>query len=58
MLKMAALSNEAPPSEEKGQTLISKVSASLQLWLEVLVAIETESAQRRAFRTVHAHRLV
>ncbi len=37
----AALSNEAPPSEQKSQSLIGKVSASLQLPLEVPVAIET-----------------
>ncbi len=48
---MAALSNEAPPSEEKSQSLISKVSSLLQLRSEVPVAIETVSALRRAFRT-------
>ncbi len=54
MLNMAALSNEAPPSEQKSQSLISKVSTSQQLPLEVLVAIETVSALRRAPRTAHA----
>ncbi len=38
---MAALSNVATPSEPKSQSLISKVSVSLQLQLEVTVAIET-----------------
>ncbi len=52
---MAALSNEAPPSEQKSQSLISKVSASLQLLLEVPVSIETVSALRLAPRTAHAH---
>ncbi len=45
---MAAQSQEAPPSEWKSQSLIGKVSASLQLPLEVPVAIETVSALRRA----------
>ncbi len=40
---MTALSNEAPPSEQKSQSLIGKVSTSLQLPLEVLVAIETDA---------------
>ncbi len=48
---MAAQSQEAPPSEWKSKSLISKVSASLQLPLEVPVAIETVSALRRALRT-------
>ncbi len=48
---MAALSQEAPPSEWKSQSLIGKVSASLQLALEVSVAIETVSALRCALRT-------
>ncbi len=51
---MATLSSEAPPSEQKSQSLIGKVSASLQLPLEVRVAIETVSVLRRAFRTAHA----
>ncbi len=34
---------------------MGKGSASLQLPLEVLVAIETVSVLRRAFRTAHAH---
>ncbi len=42
-LNMAAQSQEAPPSEWKSQSLIGKVSASLQLPLEVPVAIETVS---------------
>ncbi len=41
MLNMAALSNEAPPSEPKSQSLIGKVNVSLHLPLEVPVAIET-----------------
>ncbi len=43
MLSMAALSSEAPPSEQKSQSLIGKVSMSLQLPLEVPVAIDTSS---------------
>ncbi len=43
---MAALSNEAPPSEQKSQSLICKVSTSLQLPLEGPVAIETVSVLR------------
>ncbi len=39
-------------SAQYGQSLIGKVSASLQLSLEVSVAIETLS---RALRTVHVH---
>ncbi len=58
MLNMAALSNEALPSEQKSQSLIGQVSASLQLPLEVPVAIETVSIRRRALRTVHAHWLI
>ncbi len=42
---MAAQSQEAPPSEWKSQSLIGKVSESLQLPLEVPVAIETVSTQ-------------
>ncbi len=53
---MAARSPEAPPSEWKSQWLIGKVSVSLQLPLEVAVAIETISALRCAFRTAHVHR--
>ncbi len=41
MQRLAAQSQEAPPSEWKSQSLISKVSA---LPLEVPVAIETVSA--------------
>ncbi len=37
---MAAQSPEAPPSERKSQSVIGKVSASLQLALEVPDAIE------------------
>ncbi len=44
MLNMAALSNEAPTSEQKSQSLIDKVSVSLQLPLEVPAAIETVNA--------------
>ncbi len=51
-LNMAALSNEATSSEQKSQSLIGKVSVSLQLSLEVSVAIETLS---HALRTVHVH---
>ncbi len=51
---MAALSNEALPSEQKSQSLIGKVSESLQLPLEVPVAIETVSILRSALRTAHA----
>ncbi len=46
-LNMAALSNEAPPSEQKSQSLICKVSTSLQLPLEGPFAIETVSVLRR-----------
>ncbi len=49
---MAAQSQEAPPSEWKSQSLIGKVSASLQLPLEVPVAIETVSALRRTLRII------
>ncbi len=52
---MAAQSQEAPPSEWKSQSLIGKVSSSLQLPLEVPVASEIISALRRALRTTHAH---
>ncbi len=52
---MAALSIKAPPSEQKSQSLISKVSASPQLPLEVPVAIETVGVLRRAPRTAHVH---
>ncbi len=47
-LNMAALSNEASPSEQKSQSLIGKVSASLQLALDVPVAIEIVSVLRHA----------
>ncbi len=53
-LNMAAPLNEAPPSEQKSQSLIGKVSASLQL-AEVPVDIETVSALRHVPRTVHEH---
>ncbi len=43
MLKMAAELQEALPSEWKSQSLIGKVSASLQLPLEAQGAIETET---------------
>ncbi len=42
-LNMAAQSQEAPPSEWKSQSLIGKVSVSLQLPLEVPVAIDQGS---------------
>ncbi len=53
MLNMAAQPQEAPPSEGKIQSPIGKVSASLQLPLEVPDALETVSALRRALRTAH-----
>ncbi len=55
---MAALSKEALPSEQKSQSLIGIVIASLQLLLEDPVAIETVSILRRATRTAHAHWLI
>ncbi len=45
-LNMAAQSQEAPPSEWKSQSLIGKISVSLQLLLEVPVAIETVSSEQ------------
>ncbi len=44
---MAALLNEVPSSEQKSQSLISKFSSSLQLALEVPVAIETVSVPEK-----------
>ncbi len=55
---MAALLKEAPPSEQKSQSLIGIVIASLQLQLEVPVAIETVSILKRALRTVHEHWMI
>ncbi len=46
-LNKAALLNEVPPSEQKSQSLIGKVSSSLQLELEVPVAIETVSVPEK-----------
>ncbi len=43
-VNMAALSNEPPPSERTSQCLISKVSASLQLSLEVPVCYRNSPA--------------
>ncbi len=51
-------SQEAPPSEWKSQSLICKVSASLQLPLEVPVVIETISVLRCVLRTAYAHWLI
>ncbi len=48
-VNMAALSNEAPPSEQTSQCLISKVSASLQLPLEVPVYIYIYAFSRRFY---------
>ncbi len=47
-----------PLYRRKPQSLIGKVSASLQLPLEVVVTIETVSALRHALRTAHAHWLI
>ncbi len=44
---MAALSNKASPSEQKSQSLIGKVSASLQLLLKLPVSIKTVSVLRQ-----------
>ncbi len=55
---MATQPQEAPPSEWESQSLICKVSASLELPLEVPVAIETVSMLRRALRPAHAQRLI
>ncbi len=53
MLNMAAIWNEALPSEQKEP--IGKVSKSLIVPLDGPIAIEIVSPLRRALRTVHAH---